>query len=324
MTEQSTGVTGSRVRAPDGPAQADAGRRWLPLIAWLGGLVVGTVLFHALGSGPLAAPPRDPAGWSAWLAERDAIVAAVALLRLVVLALSWYLVGATTIGIAARLAPAARLVRAADALTVPFVRRLLQTTLGVTLATTMAVSAMPSGSVQPSSNASSVTLSASSIDGPAEAADGAEVELRAVAAGEEDATGGEGDGVTLERLEPADRPLPLELLERAREQAPMPEADAADTDTGPDVGADTATDRSATVAGGAEARSDEYVVTAGDSLWSIAETALVADGEHSLDDEAVATYWLLVVEANRDALADPQNPDLIFPGQVVRLPPLPA
>jgi nucleoid-associated protein YgaU len=34
----------------------------------------------------------------------------------------------------------------------------------------------------------------------------------------------------------------------------------------------------------------------------------------------VAPYWTGLVEANRDVLVDPANPDLIHPGQTFRLP----
>jgi nucleoid-associated protein YgaU len=34
----------------------------------------------------------------------------------------------------------------------------------------------------------------------------------------------------------------------------------------------------------------------------------------------VAPYWQRLVEANRPALADPANPDLVFPGQVFTVP----
>jgi hypothetical protein len=36
----------------------------------------------------------------------------------------------------------------------------------------------------------------------------------------------------------------------------------------------------------------------------------------------VLAYWERVVDHNRDGLADPDNPDLIFPGDEVRLPPV--
>jgi nucleoid-associated protein YgaU len=51
-----------------------------------------------------------------------------------------------------------------------------------------------------------------------------------------------------------------------------------------------------------------WVVEPGDHLWSIAERTAPGD---------VVRYWLALVEANRDRLADP---DLVLPGQVLVLP----
>jgi nucleoid-associated protein YgaU len=38
-------------------------------------------------------------------------------------------------------------------------------------------------------------------------------------------------------------------------------------------------------------------------------------------DDEITTYWLRLVQLNRAELADPDNPDLVFPGQTIRLPP---
>lgn len=51
-----------------------------------------------------------------------------------------------------------------------------------------------------------------------------------------------------------------------------------------------------------------WVVQPGDHLWSIAERSAPGD---------VVPYWVALVEANRDRLADP---DLVLPGQVLVLP----
>jgi hypothetical protein len=56
---------------------------------------------------------------------------------------------------------------------------------------------------------------------------------------------------------------------------------------------------------------DEVVVRPGDSFWSIAEDE--AEGD-------VGTYWRALIDANRDRLVDPGNPDLLYPEQVLRLP----
>jgi len=61
-----------------------------------------------------------------------------------------------------------------------------------------------------------------------------------------------------------------------------------------------------------------WVVERGDSLWSIAEAHLRDVRGADVGDDEVATYWRLVVEAN-----PLPNPDLLFAGQVVSLPPVP-
>jgi hypothetical protein len=61
---------------------------------------------------------------------------------------------------------------------------------------------------------------------------------------------------------------------------------------------------------------EEVVVAPGDSFWSLAVDAVTdrpARGE-------VDRYWRQLIEANRARLVDPGNPDLLYPGQRLRLP----
>lgn len=62
------------------------------------------------------------------------------------------------------------------------------------------------------------------------------------------------------------------------------------------------------------------VVRPGDHFWSIAESELGAVRGGPVRDAEVDPYWRLLVAANRELTADP---DLLVPGQVVRLPPVP-
>jgi nucleoid-associated protein YgaU len=64
----------------------------------------------------------------------------------------------------------------------------------------------------------------------------------------------------------------------------------------------------------------EVVVVRGDSFWSIAADALVDAGTPDPSDAAVDGYWRRLIDANRTRLVDPDNPDLIYPGQSVVLP----
>lgn len=263
----------------------DGWRRWVPLVVWLSALSTGLAAFHALGQGVMAPPPlTDPGAWGDWLAAREPAVAAVALLRLVVVVLAWYLVGATTVGIVARLVRLAGLVRIADALTLPMVRRLLQGALGVSLA-----AAMVGASTAPVSR---------DLDPP-----------RLLLASE--AGGDHGGPLSMRLVEPGARrggsdavegSVAMRLAEQDAEAARQPPAaDAADGPVEP-------------------AGRPVHRVEAGESLWSIARDALTHRRGRVPTDAEITPYWQDVVEHNRSALADPDNPDLIFPGDEIALP----
>jgi len=74
--------------------------------------------------------------------------------------------------------------------------------------------------------------------------------------------------------------------------------------------------------GEAAATASRVVVAAGDSLWLLAERRLAGVLGRTPTDPEVASYWVLVVESNRDGLRS-GDPDLIYPGEVVVLPAVP-
>lgn len=61
-------------------------------------------------------------------------------------------------------------------------------------------------------------------------------------------------------------------------------------------------------------------VRPGDHFWSIAERSVALAVGAPPTEEQVRTYWVALVEANRDRLVDPDNADLILPGQELVLP----
>lgn len=250
-------------------------RRLLPLVTWVATLTVAIALFTSLGNGPLAAPPlTTPSAWGEWAAAREPVVATVAILRLAALAMAWYLVGVTTIGAVARVAQLASLVRVTDALSVPLVRRVLQTSLGIGLATTVVATAA-SGVVAPRPDLPSM----------------------------QPVAGGAGTDLEPPGMRPLDTPL--------------------DTPGG-DVGAPTPQAVEAPVVADAKAAPDDvatHEVRTGDHLWSIARDHLAAvTDDVDPSDVKVAAHWRDVIDANRDRLVDPDNPDLLLPGQEVVLP----
>jgi nucleoid-associated protein YgaU len=69
---------------------------------------------------------------------------------------------------------------------------------------------------------------------------------------------------------------------------------------------------------------NQWTVAPGDSFWSIASDTLSDATGRSVSDREVVAYWTQVIDANRAMLVVPGDVDLIFPGQVVALPPVTA
>lgn len=270
-------------------------RQLLPLVAWVAALSVAVVTFTAMGAGQLAAPAlTDPGSWAGWADGRDPVVATAALLRLVVLALAWYLLGVTIIGVVARVVRVAAMIRVADALSLPVVRRVLQSSLGVGLVAAVAVSSAAPANLRagPDPVLAGAAQDAQEMDAPAPP------RMRPLPPREASAV----------------TPPPREDR-TAAPVAPTPTTPSADTtppDVQPsDVQPTTETHEAATV-----------TVRPGDHLWSIAADHLGAHADQPPSDDQVAAHWRRLIDANRDRLVDPANPDLILPGQQFVLPSL--
>jgi len=66
-----------------------------------------------------------------------------------------------------------------------------------------------------------------------------------------------------------------------------------------------------------------WTIEPGDHLWGLAEAALTAARGRAPTDAETTRLVHDVVELNRDTLVVPDHPDLVLPGQVFVLPPLP-
>jgi hypothetical protein len=278
-------------------------------------LVVGAAAaLHRLGSGPLEAPPLTSiAEARTWADERDAPTIALAVARLGLLVVCYHLVVTTAVALAGRALGRPGWVRLADAATLPPFRGPARRLAGLGLSVAAAVApTVPPVGAGPPPGVIATDLHTVRDGSPTGIAELHRSGLRP-APGE--------PTVTLEVLEPdgtgaADlAPVPdIDLgaeLDAPRGADADPEEDAP---RGPERDDRTATEGAGTASGGGV-----HVVEPGDHLWSIAERTLLAatDGAPSVAD--TADYWRAVLAANPHLV----DPDLVYPGETIALPPLP-
>ena len=250
------------------------------LVAWATVLAAVVAVLHGLG-GPLAPPPLgDGRGFRAWFEQRQPPEVVFGLLRLVALALAWYLLAVTLAGTAGRVLRLRTLVTALDAVTVPVVRRLVDAAMGLSV-------------------------------------------VAAALAGTPGVAGAAGDSA----------PPPVEVMRRLPdagvpgEAAPetmrrLPDNPAGPPGVPPPQGGAEAAGTAAPPAPAAAPVT--WKVAPGDHFWSVAERVLARARQRPPADAEVDPYWRSLVAANRDRLRDPANPDLLFPGQELVVPPVPA
>jgi hypothetical protein len=383
------------------PTEPDR-RATYELVAFVLAVLAGLAVFTWLGDGALAPPPLEPSSWSAWAADREPVLVALALGRLLVLALLWYVVGATALTALATLARSARLLRVAEIISVPAVHRVVRAGLGAGLAVSVVTSSMASPSqVLSVADAIAATADATTVEDAEGAEDArptplllaeralaqpdraAETDVDADARMDADAATGPGpaaageepaeadadvvtrsgtDRETPRRLHPA-RPAPFQPEVDGRIAVSVaPDDDPADAPRHAPSDADAASNGregaegsarvdsggDAVVRGGGEgpartgaavaapaggragapargsevAHDREVTVEVGDSFWRVAERVVAAHGDTPPTDAEVTRYWQRLIEHNRDRLTDPDEPDLLYPGQVLVLPEL--
>ena len=257
-------------------------RRMAPMAAWVAALLAVGGAMVVAGHGALSAPRLlEPSTWDEWAAARPAPDAAMAVLRLVVLGLDGYLLLATVVAVVLRLVRAERAITVADVLTVPAVLRVVQTGLGVGLVGASVAAATAGGTGLSARPTRADTALVSSADEP-----------------------------------PLLRELPSHPATTSTSTTTT--STTTTSTTAPEL---PPTDVAVTVTVPVEVvDSSTWLVQPGDHLWSIAERTLAGAWARSVSDAEVAPYWRDLIELNRARLADPSNPDLIFPGQTFVLP----
>jgi hypothetical protein len=283
-------------------AEGPKARRVLVLLVV--GEAIAVVALHRLGGVDGFAIPRHDLGrWVQHSTSEEVLLAGI---RLAALVAAWWLLGTTVLYVAARVARLHGAARALGWATLPAVRRWADRAAAVSI---VAVTALGVG--RPASAAPPPTTSPAPVVVDVDHRDPASVPARppsSVRTGQAvdsppaptvPPTGTTSPAPTTAPIVPPTAPPPVAPIVPAVPPAPAAPPPA------PAAGA-------------------THTVTGGEHLWSIATARVAgATGKPPVDlsPADIAPYWLRVVELNRHRLRS-GNPNLVYPGEVVELPPL--
>lgn len=298
---------------------------------WLVALTTIGLALWLLGHSSLATPPLAPAHWAAWAARRDPLTAAMAILRVVALVVTAYLWVTTALHLAASTSRSSLLHALAATVTVPAARRLLGSAAGLGLSAAVVLAPVAAGSPHrggPAGSGSPATMH--EVTPPPS---GPSVPPTTGAAGRPDAPAGAQHVASEHELPPSTTTIVTPASPHPS-TTPPPSAPAVPSTaaTPPGAGAPSTTapqgnpapaDQRSFPALGPPAPTETWTVAPGDNFWFEAEQVLARAWGRSPSDAEIVPYWRTLIEANRAALADPANPDLIFPGQRFNVPPPP-
>ncbi len=299
---------------------------------------------HVL-SPPALAPPdaMAPGTWVGWATSRSPVLVAMALVRLLALALAWYLLATTALHVVAVLADVDWLAAVARGMTTAGGRHVATAVVGAGIMAATPVLSAHGGSHAhatgggPAAAATSTPVEASSppslrripSDTPTAASDPRPSPVPARGGGSRDLA------PRLTRVEPGpvaeppepdtptDRPrAPTDRPKDSSSREPAPTSAHTTTDTEPDdPGTEDAGDDGGRATPGPEAAERAtWTVVAGDHFWGVAEREVARRLGRTPTEREVAGWWRQLVAVNHDRLVDPENPDLILPGQVMRFP----
>jgi hypothetical protein len=282
-------------------------------VLWLGFLTAGHLGLTAAGStltGP--PPPWEVDAFLEWIQVTDVAMTSFALLRIVGLVIIWYLALLTALVLLARIRGLHPLGILARRLAVPWARQLLNHVLGAGLAVSLAGGIVPVvGATAAMAAPPPIAVAVEHPGAAADADDGAPVRMSRLP---DDRAGADGATVTMRRLPDQPPGGDDEVTMRRLPDEPRP--------AGRSVGRATASMRRLDDTD-APARAT-WTVAAGDHLWHIASHTLETQWGRPATDAEIATYWQVLIEHNQDRFAVPGDPDLVYPGQVFDLPPVPA
>lgn len=263
------------------------------------------VLLHQLGTNPRF--QVDFANLSAWLSNSELDALLVSSVRLLALAIAYYLLATTLLYVlacAVRFRPGMRLM---SYVTVPALRRVVDKALvtGAITATMIGGSAtMAHAETSPSTPLFPPGIMVPAPSSTTTTAPKTEDTVKKSAAPTTSTT----------------KPKTTTTTEASGIVVPGL-GDSTTSTTTPNNGKNDSTDFPAAAPTQVQGETS-YKVVPGDNLWKISKTQLAnvrGVEASSLSDHDVAAYWLKVIDANRSSLRS-GDPDLIYPGEVITLP----
>ena len=275
-----------------GVDEGSKARRVLGLL--VAGEVTAVVALHRLGGVEgFAIPRHDLVRWLQQSPSEDVLLAGV---RLAALVAAWWLLGSTLLYVAARVTRFHGAAAALGLATLPAVRRWVDRAAAVSIVAATALGVGRPAAADPPPT-SSPAIAPVVVD--ADHRDPASVPSRPQSGVR---TGQAVDPPPVPSVPPVDpAPVPAPPPTTAPLLPPAPAAPP----LAPTAGA-------------------THIVARGEHLWSIAASQVAtATGKPPADlaPDDVAPYWLRVVEINRPRLHS-TNPNLVYPGEVVELPPV--
>lgn len=267
-------------------------------------------LLLRLGDTALGVPFDSAQGLGTWLDEVDPAVLATAVLRLVALALCGYLVAVTALGLLTTLAGWRSAAAAASRLMPRTLRRVVVGGTGLGLTGTMLSPAFVSAATDDPDPDRTAVMIKLEPDGAAGSGTRPEASPSTSTTSTTTTTSTTSTTSTTTTTSTAASPTPqAPTSSTSPGQPPAPPPDR------PVAG---------TAAAGDTRDTDSWIVRTGDSFWSIAEEIVAEDFEaddgSAPSDADIARYWRELIAANRDRLAEGDNPDLLLPNQELRLP----
>jgi hypothetical protein len=259
-------------------------RQVVRAVAWCGFLLASHVgLTAAAEVLPIPPGPWNGGDFLEWLPTADIAQLSFTVLRVGALVTVWYLALLTLLVLVARLSGVRPVAMLARAIAFPWARRLIDHALGAGLALTLAGGLIPVAAGTATAAPAPVTMQVD--EAPA--------------------------GPVTMHLVDEDHPVTMQVV---------PGAEAGQRRIGGSIARSTVTMQRADAEPAAPVT---WTIAPGDHLWHVAAQTLADAWGRQPADAEVVPYWQALVEHNRGTLAVPDDPDLVYPGQVFELPAVP-